>query len=182
MRIRRATRSDLQAIAALHIESCKDSYSYIFPAEFLEEQLAKNLEMHWSAIEIKSEDIVLIAEEDTPIGFVAVWCRPYPFIDNLHVSPSHRSKKVGTVLMAAVAEQLIDQGHKTAYLWVFESNKKAIRFYERLGGVQKEKVKKAVFGYDVLSRKIEWHDIASIKDGVRRGLRGYRFALDYPDK
>ena len=165
MRIRGATRSDLQTIAALHIESCKDAYSEVFPTEFLEGRLSENLEMHWKAIEIKDEDIVLIAEEDIPIGFIAV-----PFIDNLHVSPSHRSKKVGTALMAAAAEELINQGHKTAYLWVFESNKKAIRFYTRLGGVQKEKVKREVFGYEILSRKIEWHDLASILDCISSGL------------
>ena len=124
--------------------------------------------MHWSAIEIRSEDIVLIAEKDTPIGFIAVWCRPSPFIDNLHVSPSYRSNKVGTALMAAVAELLISRGHKTAYLWVFEANSKAIRFYERLGGVQKERAERAVLGYDVLSRKIEWYDLASILDSVRK--------------
>ena len=167
MKIRRATRSDLEAIAALHIESCRDSYSRIFPVEFLEEQLAEKLEMHWSAIEIKSEDIVLIAEEGTPIGFIAVWCRPHPFIDNLHVSPSHRSKKVGTALMAAAAERLIGQGHKTAHLWVFDSNSRAIRFYERLGGVQKERAERTVFGYTVSSRKIEWYDLASILYSVR---------------
>jgi ribosomal protein S18 acetylase RimI-like enzyme len=64
--------------------------------------------------------------------------------------------------MQAVAKELIHNGHKTAYLWVFESNEKAIRFYERLGGVQKEQSIKTVFGYDILSRKIEWDDIGII--------------------
>jgi len=52
--------------------------------------------------------------------------------------------------------------HATAYLWVFESNEKAIRLYERLGGSQKEQVTKNVFGYEVLSRKIEWDDLTKI--------------------
>ena len=167
IKIRPATRPDLEAIAALHIESCRDAYSHIFPAEFLEEQLPENLRRHWRTIEIRSEDLVLIAEEDALVGFIAVWCRPAPFIDNLHVRPSHRSNKVGTALMAAVAEQLIDRGHKTAYLWVFESNGRAKRLYERLGGVKREKTERAVFGYDVLSRKIEWDDLTSILDCVR---------------
>jgi len=45
--------------------------------------------------------------------------------------------------MAAVAEQLISRGHKTAYLWVFDSDSRAIRFYERLGGVQQTTLSKA---------------------------------------
>ena len=64
--------------------------------------------------------------------------------------------------MKAVAKELIKERHKTAYLWVFESNEKAIRFYERLGGAQQEQARKNVFGYEVLSRKIEWDDLAII--------------------
>ena len=70
--------------------------------------------------------------------------------------------------MVAAAQQLIKLGHKTAFLWVFESNSRAIRFYERLGGVQKERAERAVFGYEVSSRKIEWRDLNSILDGARK--------------
>jgi len=64
--------------------------------------------------------------------------------------------------MKAVAKELINKGYKTGYLWVFESNGKAIRFYERLGGAQKEQARKTIFGYEVLSRKIEWDDLSVI--------------------
>ena len=162
MKIRHATQSDLQDIAAIHIESWKDSYSDVLPAEFLIRQIDREFIQHWSEIEIQNEDIVLVAEENSVIGFIAVWCRPIPFIDNLHVRPSHRSKKIGSALMKAGAKELIKKECKTAYLWVFESNEKAIRFYERLGGTQKEQARINVFGYEVLSRKIVWDDLAII--------------------
>jgi ribosomal protein S18 acetylase RimI-like enzyme len=162
MKIRRATQSDLQDIAAIQVESWKDAYSDVMPAEFMTGQINQDLAKHWSEIEIQNEDIALVAEEDSLVGFIAVWCRPIPFIDNLHVRPSHRSKKIGSALMKVVAKELIEKEYKTAYLWVFESNKKAIRFYERLGGTQKEQVRINVFGYEVLSRKIEWDDLAII--------------------
>jgi len=162
MKLRRATQSDLQDIAAIHVESWKDAYSDVLPTEFLARQIDRDIAQHWSEIKIQNEDIVLVAEEDLLVGFVAVWCRPIPFIDNLHVRTSHRSKKVGSALMKAAAKKLIKKGHKTAYLWVFESNEKAIRFYERLGGIQKEQARKNVFGYEVLSRKIDWDDISII--------------------
>ena len=162
MKIRHATQSDLQDIAAVHIESWKDAYSEDLPAEFLADQIHREFERHWGEIEIQNEDIVLVAEDDSLVGFIAVWCRPIPFIDNLHVRPFQRSKKIGTALMKAAAKELINDGHKTAYLWVFESNKKAIRFYERLGGVQKEQSMKNVFGYDIPNRKIEWDDLSII--------------------
>ncbi len=162
MKIRRATQSDLQDIAAINVESWKDVYSDVLPAEFMTGQIDQEISRHWSDIEIQEQDIVLVAEEDLLVGFAAVWCRPIPFIDNLHVKPSHRSKKIGSALMKAVAKELIKREHKTAYLWVFESNEKAIRFYEKLGGTQKEQAMKDIFGYEVPSRKIEWNDLARI--------------------
>ena len=162
MKIRHATQLDFQAIAAIHIESWKDAYSDVLPAEFLDWKIDSVFLKHWKEVEIQNEDIILVAEENLLLGFIAVWCRPIPFIDNLHVKPSNRSKKIGSALMSAAAEKLINHGHKTAYLWVFESNQKAIRFYERLGGIQKEQSMKTVFGYDVLSRKIEWDDLSLI--------------------
>ena len=162
MKIRHATQSDFQAIAAIHIESWKDAYSDVLPAEFLDSKINRVFLKHWNEIEIQNEDIILVAEENFVIGFIAVWCRPIPFIDNLHVRPSQRCRRIGSDLMKAVAKELINKGHKTAYLWVFESNEKAIRFYERLGGAQKEQSMKNVFGYEVLSRKIEWNDLTTI--------------------
>ena len=162
MRIRPATQSDLKEIAAIHAASWKDAYSDVFPAEFLVGQIDRQFSNYWGEISIKTEDLVLVAKKDSPVGFIAVWCRPTPFIDNLHVRPSQRSKKIGSALMKAAARELIDRGHRTGYLWVFENNEKAIRFYERLGGVKKEKERKTVFGYRVLSRKIEWDDLGVI--------------------
>ena len=167
MRIRAATDFDLPSIAALHIESCMDAYSHVFPAEFLNKRLPENLRRHWNSVEMTSEDLVLIAEDQAPIGFVAVWCRPSPFIDNLHVHPAQRSRGAGSALLAAAAERLTGRGHKSAYLWVFESNIGAIRLYRRLGGVVQERAARSVFGNDVMSLRIEWHDLAAIADSVR---------------
>jgi len=165
MKIRRAKQSDFINIAAIHIESWKDSYTDVLPAGFLAGHINKDFEIHWNEIKIQNEDVVLVAEKNSLVGFAAVWCRPIPFIDNLHVKPSQRYQKIGSALMKAVAKELINEGHKTAYLWVFENNIKAIRFYERLGGIQKEQSIKNVFGYDVPSRKIEWDDLSAIFEG-----------------
>lgn len=162
IKIRPATESDLQDIISIHVESWKDAYADVLPAEFIAGQLHRELARHWRETKLENQDIVLVAEEDSLVGFIAVWCRPIPFIDNLHVKPSHRSKKIGRSLMKAVAQELIQKEHKTAYLWVFESNEKAIRFYERLGGTQKEQGPKNIFGNEVPSRKIEWDNLATI--------------------
>lgn len=162
MRIRKAERSEFNIIADIHIESWRNSYSDILPPDFLNKKIVPYFKEHWSNVEVQNDDVVLVAEVKNIIGFIAVWCRPLPFIDNLHVKPSHRSQNVGTALMQAAAEALLMTGNRAGYLWVFHSNEKAIRFYERLGGVQKECTMKPIFGHELLSKKIEWADLSTI--------------------
>lgn len=162
MIIRKAKSSDFSIIADIHIESWRSAYSNVLPPDFLNTEIVPSFEKHWGSVEVQNDDVVFVAEEKEIIGFIAVWCRPIPFIDNLHVKPSHRSHYVGTALMKAVAETLLRKGHRTAYLWVFQSNEKAISFYEKLGGVQKECAMKDIFGKEVLSKKIEWDDLSTI--------------------
>ena len=160
MNIRRAQRSDLTRIAAVQVESWQDTYSDVLPEDYLADKIAVDLERHWNEVTIKPSDVVLVAEDDGIIGFIAVWCRPDPFIDNLHVKPSKRSKGVGSTLMMAAAQQLIQQGYKTAYLWVVERNERAIRLYERLGGVRTDRALKNLFGHEIPNVKVVWSDIS----------------------
>lgn len=162
MIVREANNSDLTAIANIHIESWQDSYSEVFPPEVMNRKIIPSLKEHWQNIAIQNDDVVFVAADKDIIGFIAVWCRPIPFIDNLHVKPSHRSKKVGTVLMDSAAEELLKKGKKSAYLWVFNSNENAIRFYRKLGGVQTDYSMKEIFGHKVFSQKFEWEDLSAI--------------------
>lgn len=165
MNIRTAREADLPAIAALQAESWQDAYADVFPAAYLAHRVTGDLERHWRDLEIQPGDVVLVAEEDGLIGFIAVWCRPDPYIDNLHVRPRLRSRGVGAALMQAAAQQLIQKGHRTAYLWVVESNKRAVRFYERLGGLCTDQAAQDLYGHKVSTVKVEWADISVIGDG-----------------
>jgi ribosomal protein S18 acetylase RimI-like enzyme len=160
MNIRSTRRSDIPQIAAVQAESWKDTYSNDLPQAYLNDQLAEDIQRHWNDTVIKPEDVALVAEEDGIVGFIAVWCRAEPYIDNLHVKSSERSKGVGTLLMKAAARQLIRLGHQRAYLWVVASNDRAIQFYEKLGGVCTEEALQDLFGYQVPSIKIEWSDLS----------------------
>ena len=91
MKIRHATQSDFQAIADIHTESWKDVYSDVLPAEFLDYRINSDFREHWNRVEVQNEDVILVAEENLVIGFVAVWCRPIPFIDNFPLMNNHFS-------------------------------------------------------------------------------------------
>ncbi|MAG95190.1 MAG: GNAT family N-acetyltransferase [Alphaproteobacteria bacterium] len=164
MRIRSATPSDRTAIAAVHTASWQTAYRGTLPDEYLDNKAGDEIRRSWSGIEFSSEDVVLVAEDEQVVGFIAVWCKPDPFIDNLHVFPEQMSKGIGRKLMRAAAQELERLGHSTAYLWVFASNERAIRFYERLGGVRAVLENKDVLGHIIPSFKIEWRDVSVIQN------------------
>ncbi|MDJ0984458.1 MAG: GNAT family N-acetyltransferase [Desulfobacterales bacterium] len=166
MLVRTIRRSDRPHIAALQTESWQDSYADVLPESYLTDQLAEDLKRYWGTVQIKPEDIVMVAEAAEVIGFIAIWCRPEPFIDNLHVKPSQRSRGIGSMLMASAARQMIQQGHNTAYLWVVESNTQAIRLYQRLGGTCTDRNLKDLFGHAVPNIKIEWSDISTLLNSL----------------
>ena len=110
MNIRNATPDDIPRISAIHSESWKDAYAGILPDDYLENQVRDDLYNHWEQREILSEDVVVVAETGNDlVGFMAIWCRPSPFIESLHVLPSQRSAGIGTALLKAAAAQLIEK-------------------------------------------------------------------------
>jgi ribosomal protein S18 acetylase RimI-like enzyme len=163
MEIRPAIEGDLPTIASIHSASWRDAYSGFLPADYLAGQVQLDLQAYWEQQEIHPQDVVLMADTtDGPVGFVAVWCRPSPFVDNLHVSPPMRSRGIGAALMRAAAGRLIELGYSTAYLWVFDSNVAAIRFYERLGAARARRAMKEFFGQGVPCVRMEWSDLRAI--------------------
>lgn len=165
-RIRMARRRDLAELARLHARSWRDSYRGLLPDDYLDNQIDQEMHRHWTEARIEPDDLVLVAEQQNGgiLGFIAVWCRPDPFIDNLHVATDGRSQGVGTRLMAAAARCLLERGQSTAFLWVFEDNRRAVAFYERLGGKRTDRMIKPVFGNDVVQIKLEWTDLAELSD------------------
>ncbi len=140
--------------------SWREAYRGILPASYLENDVGDDLARQWRNQTVGDDDVMLVAEDPDIIGFIAVWCRPDPFIDNLHVLPEHRSKGLGQQLMGHAAQELGCRGHKIAHLWVLEDNRRARAFYERLGGQEVETKTKPIFGHDLLHVKIMWNDLA----------------------
>jgi len=166
--VRKATEADLPGIAALHIQSWRSAYAGILSTEFLGEPLEREFTCYWRDVDLRTGDVVQVVENGGLCGFIAVWCRPLPYIDNLHVKPSLRSQGIGSTLLISAAEELLARGHKTAYLWVFESNQKAVQFYEQLGGVKMEEVPQDIFGHKITSLKIVWNDLTVITTRLKK--------------
>ncbi len=166
MIIRAADRRDFPAIAAIHATSWQTAYRHALPDAYLAGQVVEDLANHWRNIEVRDQDVVLVAEDDAVRGFIAVWCRPDADIDNLHVLPDYRSAGMGAKLMAAAGAILMANGHRTAHLTVVDGNDRAIRFYERLGGARTGRCDIDIFGTPVPSIGMAWNDLSLIGRAV----------------
>ncbi len=132
--IRDAERSEFPELAALQIRSWRDVYRGIMPDAYLDDEIESDLHARWDALRPSDDDLVLIADQGGIRGFITVWCKPHPFVDNLHVEPGERSKGTGQRLMQAMAHRLIENGYDRASLYVAARNHRAAAFYRKLEG------------------------------------------------
>jgi ribosomal protein S18 acetylase RimI-like enzyme len=143
-----AQPSDYLRIAHLHALSWRSAYRGIVSEEYLENHVFEERLAVWKArigdgIAPGQSGILACAGTEL-LGFAWVRLDAHPkwgsAIDNLHVNPSAKGRKIGRRLMARAAGVVIRQRPGSAlHLWVLEANHPARGFYERLGGVYHER-------------------------------------------
>ncbi|MEM7043727.1 MAG: GNAT family N-acetyltransferase [Pseudomonadota bacterium] len=133
--VRDAVRSEFSALADLQIRSWRSVYHGIMEDDYLDNEIDDDLHKRWRNLQPSGDDLVLVADRNGIAGFITVWCKPDPYIDNLHVEPSIRSQGIGRELMLAAAERLLQKGYRYMFLYVAADNHRAADFYRRLGGL-----------------------------------------------
>ena len=145
--VRPLVNADATTVARLHAASWRDAYRGLLRDEYLDVTVAADRRAVWIGRMANQQPTQygFVAETGgEPVGFVflygtedAVWGT---LLDNLHVLPAFKSQGIGRVLMQAAARETArrhpDHG---VYLWVFEANHQARRFYARLGGRDAER-------------------------------------------
>jgi ribosomal protein S18 acetylase RimI-like enzyme len=85
---------------------------------------------------------------------------PYPGeIYAIYVLRSAQRRGVGRTLMAALARDLLAQGHASGVLWVLESNLPARRFYQALGGQEIARREQQREGFTDVGVAYAWEDL-----------------------
>ncbi len=150
MIIRQAHLGDAEPIAVLHANSWRETYRGMMSDSFLDGDVVSNRRQEWQdrLCRSPSNQVVYVAENTNDlVGFVcafgfedATWGS---YIDNLHVASGQKRNGIGTILMHQTAVWLA-RHHPTigVYLWVFEANTAARRFYERIGASNAESMQK----------------------------------------
>ena len=140
---RPADLGDAAAIADIHVRSWRDAYASVLDPEYLAGPIEADRLTLWSDRLKQPPENQVVQVAETPdrqvVGFICSHQdkdeRWGTWIDNLHVLPTMRGHKIGERLFCGAA--IISEARSSIggiYLWVFEANTSAIRFYERLGG------------------------------------------------
>jgi GNAT superfamily N-acetyltransferase len=158
---------DAPVIAAIHAASWRDAYRGLLRAEYLESEVAGDRIAVWTE-RLQHADAAcygFIAEQHgTPIGFVYLHGAHDPqwgtLLDNLHVRPGFTGRGIGRRLIESAAREAIRRHPaQRMYLWVFEQNVRARRFYARLGGRETEcRLQPAPGGGALPECRVVWDD------------------------
>ncbi len=136
-----ASEKDAEAIAQLHADSWRRTYRGNFRDEFLDGDVLADRQEAWRERLDRpppNQLVSLATDRARVVCFVCAYGGQDPrwgsFIDNLHVAHDHRRAGVGSGLMRHAGAWLAaSHGDRGVYLWVWEANQAARRFYEGLG-------------------------------------------------
>ena len=168
---RSATNNDAEAIARLHAKSWQDNYRGILSNEYLDKKVVEERLEVWKKRfeDIASNQFCLLAEDDGILcGLACTYFHDDPLwgalLDNLHVLKAWKRRGLGAEMMALTAKEMIRlELNQPLYLWVFEENHAARKFYDRMGGVITEKKEtESPGGGEAMILRYVWEDVAAL--------------------
>ncbi|MCJ2135216.1 GNAT family N-acetyltransferase [Methylobacterium sp. J-026] len=169
---RAARATDALTIAAIHVASWRDAYRSLLDPVFLAGPIEDDRRSHWlGKFDTPSANFlvdVAATADGNLVGFAATHRDRDPrwgsLLDNLHVLPEMRGRKIGEALLRSAARALASrQADDGLHLWVFEANAAALRFYTRLGGhVVERKLSQAPIENDRMILRVHWPALSDL--------------------
>jgi RimJ/RimL family protein N-acetyltransferase len=143
MRLRDATVSDLPVLLDVQESGAVRAFAHIFPQETHPFPRAA-IRARWTA-EISAPDVAAYVVEDDAgglVGFAAIRGD-----ELLHFGTAVETWGTGLAVSAhaQLLERLAATGAARARLWVFEENRRARRFYEKLGWRGTDRLRRTSF-------------------------------------
>jgi ribosomal protein S18 acetylase RimI-like enzyme len=143
MKIRKATIDDAKAIAKVHGESWKTTYTGIVPASYLQQLSVTEKEQLWKRGLQQSKHYIFVVEEDGNVcGFIsggrnrATQGKESEYegeIYAIYLLKEAQRKGYGKELVKTLVNDFVNDGIHSMTVWVLEDNPSK-HFYERLGG------------------------------------------------
>lgn len=140
--IRPARAGDALTIAAVHDAAWREAYRGIIPGKSLESMINRRGPRWWLSA-IRGGSRILVLEFDgrvagyASLGRNRVAAIPYAGeIFELYLAPEFQGLGFGARLFAAARADLAAKGYLSVIVWALADNDRALRFYEKLGGVE----------------------------------------------
>lgn len=181
VKFRKAKSIDVHTIAVLHAKSWQENYRGIFSDDFLDKEVINDRIMVWKERFQKpsSKQMTWVAEtDDTVIGFLCAYYNESTLygtlLDNLHISSDFQGNGIAPQLISILVDECSDiDENGSFYLWVLKQNSGAIRFYERINGVQNEIVEGNDIGdMPIIKIRYVWSNAQSLKNGISKLPQG----------
>lgn len=172
MRIREAVPADAASMARVHVDSWRETYPGIVPAEYLASLSYQKRESVWTDI-LSAErpaECNFVAETDDGemVGFAGggperEGSRTFRGeLYAIYVLEEHQRAGLGRRLVSAVVRRLLSDGLNSMLVWVLEGNRPACRFYEALGGTIVDRTTVTMGGAELPELAYGWNDIARL--------------------
>ncbi len=169
MIIRRATPEDAEEIAQVHVDSWKTTYRGIVPQRYLDEMEILPRAEFWRKHIEASDSRVCVAETNGKVtGFISGGPLREPLSDfdgesvgeiaAIYIVFEAQRRGCGRAMTQRLAEDLLQDGLKSAVVWVLERNP-ACGFYARLGGELIGRKTIAIGGTDLVEVAYRWKDL-----------------------
>ncbi len=166
--IRQADVDDAAAIARVHVNSWRSTYTGLIPQEYLDSLTIENRTISWvRLLERARAGLITMVSEDHDrqiIGFVSggpLRHRDPRFqaeISSLYVLKDHQREGHGRRLFLAASNRLAERGYNGLFIWVLAENP-ARAFYETLGGANVSEIERSFAGKMLREVGYGWPDI-----------------------
>jgi ribosomal protein S18 acetylase RimI-like enzyme len=168
--IRPAEVDDAPAIARVHVDTWRSTYTGIIPQDYLDSLTVANRTLTWvRLLERARAGLTTLVSEDHDrriIGFVSAGPlrhrdpRFQAEISSLYVLREHQRAGHGRRLFFAAANRLAERGYRGLFIWVLAENP-ARGFYETLGGTHAAEIERSFAGKMLKEIGYGWPEIPS---------------------
>jgi len=177
--IRAATPADAAAIAHLHRETWRTTYTGILPADVIERQAGRRSEALWAnrlAAQPPPATTWIAEIGGEAAGFAS--CGPARHllegleaeIYALYVLQPRQRAGIGRELLGACAHHFVRHGLFGFYLWVLKANRARL-FYEALGGEEVAEKSERLGQHSFAEVAYAWHDLTPLVDASQGASR-----------
>jgi ribosomal protein S18 acetylase RimI-like enzyme len=169
MDIRRATAGDSGAIARVQVDTWRTTYRGIAPQSYLDAMEIVPRAEYWRDHLAAGGSRVYVAELDNKVcGFISGCALREPLLDfegegvgeiaAIYIVFEAQRRGCGRAMMRRLAEDLLQDGLKSAVVWVLERNP-ACDFYARLGGELVGRKAIQIGAADLVEVAYGWRDL-----------------------